>query len=161
MALWQIALIVFGAAWALQAVGVWFQTSHYQKIFSELRTRWSDGVLGSGAAASRFGKGVIAVLVVSPSGEVRAARAMVGRTVFAKFTELRELEGLSLEELKTRVAAPQFDASKRIALTKAIEQVEKVRAERAVKSERIVSQDSQFEENRANDALMNERGALC
>ena len=160
MALWQMALIVFGVAWALQAVGVWFQTRHYQQTFAELRTRWNDGVLGTGAAASRFGKGVIALLVVGPSGEVRAARAMVGRTVFAKFTDLRELEGLSLEELKARVAVPEFDASKRLAFTKAAEQVEKVRADRAGKPERIGSQDLQFGEDRANNALMIERGTL-
>lgn len=161
MALWQIALVFFGVAWAFQAAGVWFQTRHYQQTFSELRGRWADGALGAGAAASRFGKGVIALLVVGPSGEVRAARAMVGRTVFAKFAELRELEGISLDELKARVAAPDFDASRRIAFTKATEQVEKVRAERAGKSERIVSQESQIEQDRANDATIISRGALC
>jgi len=161
LALWQIALIVFGVAWAMQAVGVWLQTRHYQQTFSDLRARWADGALGAGAAASRFGKGVIALLVVSPSGEVRAARAMVGRTVFAKFAQQRELEGISLDELKARVAAPDFDASRRIAFTKATEQIEKVRADRAEKTERVGSQNPQAEQNRANDATIMRRGALC
>jgi len=126
VALWQIALLVFVAAWALQAVGVWRQTQHYQRVFAELRGRWRDGALAAGAAASRFGKGVIAVLVVSPSGEVRAARAMVGRSVFAKFAELPELEGISLEEFKARIESPEFDGSRRQAFAKAIEQIEKV-----------------------------------
>ncbi len=70
MAWWQYALIAFVVAWVLQAYGVWRQTRHYQAIFSELRKTWSDGALGAGAAPSRLGKGVIA-LVVAGTGSGR------------------------------------------------------------------------------------------
>jgi len=130
MALWQIALIAFAIAWAFQAVGVWRQTQHYHETFADLRSRWHDGEMGAGAAPARFGKGVIALIVVSPSGDIRAARAMVGRTVFAKFSELRDLEGLSLEEFGARIVSSDFDGAKRLALSKALEQIARVREER-------------------------------
>jgi glucitol operon activator protein len=163
VALWQIALIVFVIAWAMQAVGVWMQTRHYQKAFSELRGRWSDGALGAGASASRFGKGVIALLVVSPSGEVRAARAMIGRTVFARFVEQPELEGLTLEELRARIESGRFEGStaKRLAFAKAIEQIDKVGKERGGNPKRDGSSDPLEGEIRAGDAMAITGGALC
>lgn len=163
MPLWQIALITFVVAWALQAVGVWLQTQHYQRTFSDLRSRWSDGQLGAGAAASRFGKGVIALLVVSPAGEVRAARAIIGRTILARFVDQPELVGLSLEELRGRIEGGRFEGSKskRIAFAKALEQIDKVRNDRAEKPERKPSSDPHKGEPRTSDATAVRGGALC
>lgn len=163
MPLWQIALIAFVIAWALQAAGVWMQTRHYQQTFSELRRQWKDGELGAGASASRFGKGVIALLVVSPSGEVRAARAMIGRTIFARFIEQREFEGLSLDELRARIETGRFDGSKskRDAFAKALEQIDKVRGERMGKAALEGSGAAHEGELRASDASTVRGGAVC
>ena len=125
MALWQIALIGLVVAWAAQSAGVWFQMQHYQKTFSALRTQWSDGVMGAGAAPGRFGKGVIALVVVSPENTVRRTCLMRGRTVLAKFTDLHEFDGRTLAEVKGLLEQPGFDKTIAIAVGKAIEQVEK------------------------------------
>ncbi len=87
MALWQIALLFLAAAWAVQSIGVWLQVKHYQRTFGAMRAQWSDGRLGVGAAPGRVGAGVIALIVVSPEGQVRKLHAMRGRSVFAKFKD--------------------------------------------------------------------------
>lgn len=129
MAWWQYALLALAIAWVLQAWGVWRQTQHYQRVFSELRRSWSDGVLGVGAAPARLGKGVIAMVVVDPAGTVRTVRVMQGRSVFAEFKSRDDLVGVSLADLKSRIAAPGFDSGVAVAIGKAIEQIEKVSAQ--------------------------------
>lgn len=126
MPLWQIALIVLVAAWAVQSAGVWLQMRHYQKVFRELRTRWADGAMGAGAAPGRFGKGVIALIVAAPDGTVRKVSVMQGRSVFAKLRDRVDLEGISTAELKQRAASGKFDAGVGLAIVKALEQIETV-----------------------------------
>ena len=109
MAWWQYALLALVIAWALQAYGVWRQTQHYQGVFKELRRGWSDGMLGVGAAPAKLGRGAIVMVVVDPSGTVRTVRVMQGRSVFAKFKARDDLNGLSLSDLKARVAASGFE----------------------------------------------------
>lgn len=127
MPLWQIALLALGLAWIVQSVGVWLQMRHYQRTFAEVRTRWSDGRLGSGAAPARLGRGIIVILVVSPTRVVRQVYAMQGRSVFAKFRDLAELSGLSLDDLKRRAGAGEIEGGMARAISKAIEQIEKVK----------------------------------
>lgn len=126
MALWQIALLALGLAWVVQSVGVVLQVRHYQDTFSRIRGRWSDGRLGTGAAPARFGKGVIVILVVSPSGVVRQVNAMQGRSVFATFRECTDIADISLDDLKARACAGELDAGLAQAILKAIEQIEKL-----------------------------------
>lgn len=128
MALWQIALLGLIVAWLAQSVGVWFQMQHYQKTFSALRSQWSDGRMGAGAAPGRFGKGVIALIVVDPHDIVRRTCLMQGRSVFAQFTDIHAFDGRSVAEVKELLAKPGFDKGVVIAVGKAIEQVEKVAA---------------------------------
>jgi glucitol operon activator protein len=130
MAWWQYALLALVIAWGLQAYGVWRQTQHYQGVFKELRSGWSDGMLGVGAAPAKLGKGAIAMVVVDPSGAVRTVRVMQGRSVFAKFKARDELNGMSLADLKVRVDASGFDSGVGVAIAKAIEQIEKVEAQK-------------------------------
>jgi glucitol operon activator protein len=126
MPLWQIALLVLVAAWVVQSVGVWLQMRHYQKIFHEMRSRWTDGAIGAGAAPGRFGKGVIALVVAAPDGTVRKVAVMQGRSVFAKFKDRPDLGGVSTAELKKRATVANFDAGVGLAIVKAIEQIETV-----------------------------------
>jgi len=131
MAIWQIALLVLAVAWAVQSIGVWLQVQHYQQTFKAMRTQWSDGLLGVGAAPGRVGKGVIALIVVSPEGRVRKLHAMQGRSVFAKFKDRAEFEGVSLDDLKERADSGGLDRALGQAILKAVEQIEKVDAPRA------------------------------
>jgi glucitol operon activator protein len=128
MALWQIALLFLAAAWAVQSIGVWLQVQHYHRTFGAMRTQWSDGRLGVGAAPGRVGAGVIALIVVSPEGLVRKLHAMRGRSVFAKFKDRVEFEGMSVEDLKARAGSAEFERGLGQAVLKAIEQIEKVDA---------------------------------
>ena len=130
MAWWQYALLALVIAWALQAYGVWRQTQHYQGVFKELRRNWSDGMLGVGAAPAKLGKGAIAMVVVDPNGTVRTVRVMQGRSVFAKFKARDDLDGMTLADLKAKIEASGLDRGLGVAIAKAIEQIEKVGAQK-------------------------------
>jgi len=126
MAWWQYALIAFAIAWVLQSYGVWRQTRHYQIVFSELRKKWAGGALGAGAAPAKFGKGAIALVVVDPQMIVRAVRVMQGRSVFAKFEPRGEFEQLASVDLRTALRAPDVDRALAVAISQALDQIEKV-----------------------------------
>jgi glucitol operon activator protein len=126
MALWQIALLALGLAWIAQSAGVWLQVRHYQSTFAALRARWSDGRLGTGAAPSRIGKGVLVILVVNPEGVVRQLLAMRGRSVFATFKDQTDFQGLSPGALKARLEDGRLDRGFAAAIAKAIAQIEKL-----------------------------------
>lgn len=123
MPLWQIALAIFALAWALQAFGTYVQMRHYSRVMGEVTRQWSDGFLGAGNARSRFGAGVILLLVVSPDRIVRRVLVMKGRSVFARFARLREVEGVSLETLPGNPALA--DKAEQGALSVALQQIEK------------------------------------
>lgn len=123
MPLWQIALIALVAAWALQAVGTYFQMRHYRAIMSDVATRWSDGFVGAGNAKSSLGRGVILLLVVGPDRVVRRLAVMQGRSVFAKFKSQPELEGRPLDSLRVQSPFGNTGASKALAM--AIAQIDK------------------------------------
>lgn len=126
MAFWQIALLAFVAAWMVQSLGVWMQMQHYQKTFADLRAQWSDGLMGAGAAPGRLGKGVIVLMVVNPDGIVRKTCMMQGRSVFTKFRDRSEFDGLSIDDVKSRAESAAYDRNVGRAVVKAIEQIEKV-----------------------------------
>ena len=126
VATWQIALLLLVIAWFLQSIGVWLQMRHYQRTFRALHARWNDGTMGAGAAPSRFGQGVIALVVVAPDQQVRAVSAMRGRSFFASFKDRPEFDGMSLGELKQFAGSPKVDKGLGTAIGKAIEQIEKV-----------------------------------
>ena len=126
MPLWQIALMALVGAWALQAVGTFYQMRHYRTVMGDVSARWSDGFVGAGNAKSTLGRGVILLLVVDSELIVRRLSIMQGRSVFAKFRPFPGAEGHSLDVLR---ANPPFDDSgcKR-ALATAIAQIDKAAA---------------------------------
>lgn len=126
MAFWQIALLAFVAAWMVQSFGVWLQMQHYQKTFADLRAQWTDGLMGAGAAPGRLGKGVIVLMVVNPDGIVRKTCMMQGRSVFTKFKDRSEFDGLSISDVKSRAQAAAYERNVGNAIVKAIEQIEKI-----------------------------------
>ena len=78
----------------------------------------------------RFGKGVIALVVVTPDLVVQRFLVMRGRSVFAKFARRPEFEGITLNALR---ADPLLSGVEDPALAKAaeraIEQIDRARAE--------------------------------
>lgn len=123
MPLWQIALLALIGAWALQAFGTYVQMRHFSATMGDVARQWPDGFVGAGNAKATFGAGLILLLVVSPDRVVRRAMMMRGRTVFARFARMPELEGKALAALP---AEPGFrDKAASGALAKATEQIDK------------------------------------
>lgn len=126
MPLWQIALSGLIAAWALQALGTYVQMRHYGAVMGDASARWTDGFVGAGNARSRFGAGVIMLVVVGPDQVVRRLMVMRGRSVFARFNPVPDAEGCDLRALRTRT--PFTDAMHGKALAIAAGQIEKAAA---------------------------------
>ncbi len=126
MPTWQIALVGLVAAWSLQGFGTYLQVRHYGAAMGEITGTWTDGFVGTGVAHSTLGAGLMLLLVVDSERVVRRLLVMRGRSVFARFAPLAEVEGLSLDALRAEPPFPQ--AAHRGALATAIAQIEKAAA---------------------------------
>lgn len=130
MAIWQWGLLGLGVVWALQALGVWLQMRHYTDVFKGITSKYQDGYVGAGNCKGRFGRGTIALLVVTPDLVVQRLLTMTGRSVFAKFRRNEKYEGMTLDQLRSDPAAVgEGDAGVAKAVEKAIEQVDRARQE--------------------------------
>ncbi|RMC38088.1 transcriptional regulator GutM [Paracoccus alkanivorans] len=127
MEIWKIALVLLVVVWGLQSVGMWFQMRHYRSVMAAITDKWSDGHLGAGNARGRFGKGVIAMVVVDENAVIRKLMVMEGRSVFAKFRPISEYEGRRLSEIKTEFAELSAQGGRARAISQAIDQLERVR----------------------------------
>jgi glucitol operon activator protein len=127
VAFWQKGLIALAVLWALQAVGTWVQMRHYRTVMSDIAKSWPDGLMGASAVRGYLGKGVIAIVVATSDDIVRKVFVMEGRSVFAKFRECREDEGLTLTALATAGIAGQR-RSRQKAIAGAIAQIRRVAA---------------------------------
>ncbi len=121
---WQTLLIAFGILWAVQVAGTALQMRHYRRFIADLVARWSDGAIGSGNARARLGRGVIAILVVSPAGLVRQAFIMQGRTVWAKFKPMTTLEGRDIADIRSGRAFGERERRLSDAFRRAVEQID-------------------------------------
>lgn len=130
MGFWVMLILVLAFLWGLQAVGTYFQMAHYRKVLGGITAEGSEGYVGVGNAKSYFGKGVILMLVVGEDGVVVRALRMRGRTVFARFAEAERLVGLGIDELRDGREGPE-DAATMTAARMAVEQIDRIRAERA------------------------------
>ncbi len=128
--LWEKGLIALAVLWALQAVGTWVQMRHYRAVMSDIANSWPDGLLGASAVRGYLGKGVIAVVVATSDEIVRKVLVMEGRSVFAKFAECREDEGLTLAALAAggAGAAGTRSRSRQKAIAGAVEQIRRAAA---------------------------------
>ncbi len=122
MPIWQIALIALLAGWSLQALGTYVQMRHYTTVMGEVTRLWADGFVGAGNARATLGRGVILLLVVSPDRIVRRLMVMQGRSVFARFDRVADVEGHAFDGLDG--AAPFSDKARRKALSIAMRQIE-------------------------------------
>lgn len=130
MGLWSVLLGVLGVLWLAQIAGTYLQMRHYRRVLGRLAGEYREGYVGVGNARSRFGKGVILILVVGEDGKVvRRALRMRGMTVFARFREYPEMEGVGVEELKGG-GGVFADRATLAAAEKAVEQIERIRAGR-------------------------------
>jgi glucitol operon activator protein len=133
MSWWYYALIGLGLLWVLQTIGTWIQMSHYRVVMTGITASYRDGFLGTGNAKSTLGKGLIVIVIASADGVVRKALAMEGRSVFARFQELPEYSGLTLDA----ISQPDFfDATQKgraEAFGKAIGQIRELQSSKSSK----------------------------
>lgn len=129
MGFWAVLLLVLGCLWVLQVMGTYFQMSHYRKVLGGITAAGKDGFVGVGNAKSRFGKGVILILVAGREGSVERALKMRGRTVFARFEEAKGLVGLGVDELRGEGRKDLEDPATMLAARQAVEQIDRIRAE--------------------------------
>jgi glucitol operon activator protein len=130
MAIWQWGLLLLGAVWALQSLGVWLQMRHYSDVLKGVTNKFDDGYVGAGNFRGRFKKGVVALVVVTPDLIVRRLLVMSGRSVFAKFSRHEEFEGMTLDELRSNPAIMgEGEAGVAEAVKHAVEQIDRARAE--------------------------------
>lgn len=122
----QSALLMLLLFWTLQIAGSWIQWKHYRTALGNATRRWGDGYVGMGRAQPRFGFGVIALLEVSPTLEVRSLQTMSGITVFARFKPVAGVQHGSLTELARRYEADDTKLAR--AVKQAITQIQEVRS---------------------------------
>lgn len=137
MGFFSTVLLALGIVWALQIVGTWYQMRHYQRVLSGIARDEDKGYVGVGNARARFGKGVILILVAEDDGEITRSLRMRGRTVFARFREFPELAGKHLDDLRDEDKENPYEAATMLAATRAVEQIDRIRAEREVSLEAV------------------------
>lgn len=120
---WTVLIAAFGIVWLLQIAGTAWQMKHYQAVMGDIIARWKDGAVGVGNSRSRFGKGLILIIVVSPDEIVRDVRLMEGRSIFARFRQQTQYHGLSLKSLVDNAPAGKAGKGFKAAAGRALEQI--------------------------------------
>ncbi|MFZ4450374.1 transcriptional regulator GutM [Salibacterium aidingense] len=98
--MWGTFFILFAAIWGLQFVLTHLQVKHYHAKIKELN-RKQAGYLGTGYFKKKFGNGAVMLVVCNEDREITEAKVMKGLTVFARFRDVKQLTGLTLEESKS------------------------------------------------------------
>ena len=124
------AILLLAVAWILQIVGTYFQMRHYREVLGHITREGGEGYVGVGNAKATFGKGVVLILVADKHDVVRRALRMRGMTVFARFNDVPDLVGMSLEELRAEGREDPYDKSTMLAATRAVEQIDRIKQEK-------------------------------
>ena len=124
------AILLLAVAWILQIVGTYFQMRHYREILGRITREGGEGYVGVGNAKATFGKGVVLILVADEHDVVRRALRMRGMTVFARFNDVPDLVGMSLEELRAEGREDPYDKSTMLAARRAVEQIDRIKQEK-------------------------------
>lgn len=135
MGLWSWILLTLAILWLLQIAGTYYQMSHYRKILGRVASEGGEGYVGVGNAKGSLGKGVILILVSDAEGKVTKALKMRGRTVFARFEEARDFLGLHIDDLRDEKREGPYDSGTMLAARRAIQQIDKIKAEKEVGAE--------------------------
>ena len=122
-------ILILAIAWALQIVGTYFQMRHYREVLGRITREGGEGYVGVGNAKATFGKGVILILVSGEDGVVRKALRMRGMTIFARFQEVPDFVGMSLDGLREEREGP-YDKSTMLAARRAVEQIDRIKQEK-------------------------------
>jgi glucitol operon activator protein len=135
MPFWQWLVILWLVLWAMQSAGVFLQMRTYSRLTNALMHEFSEGFIGTGTSPRRFGRGSVAIVVVSADMIVRRVVVMSGMTFLARFQPMPEFEGLSLSALVEAKDDDPYPKSLREAFKKAEEQI--MRAASRKEAERV------------------------
>lgn len=130
MPTWQWILLAWVAVWALQSVGVWYQTRRYAGQLKVLQQQFDSGYVGTGYGPRRLSRGSIVMIVASTDLKVKQFLLMRGSTVFASFKPQEEFIGLSLAQVLEKLSDEPKNSSLKEATEKAIQQIMRVKQDR-------------------------------
>ncbi len=125
------ALLALAVFWALQLVGSWFQMRRCRDAVRDAARQWHSGSLGVGSCKVRFGRGAIAIVVLSDDRQVRQFLSMSGLTVFSPFRQHDGFSGLSSEAFIAQLHSCGLRRSIVQAATDALERAQRAADEQA------------------------------
>ncbi|WP_198469915.1 transcriptional regulator GutM [Acetomicrobium sp. S15 = DSM 107314] len=91
--MWVRVILLFGAAWFVQALLGYFQVKDYQRVTFELSKK---GKLVVGAKRGRLSRGAILAMAVDEDGRILDCKYMKGISVLARFKGLDGLVGRNM-----------------------------------------------------------------
>ncbi len=91
--MWVRVILLFGAAWFVQALLGYFQVKDYQRVTFELSKK---GKLVVGAKRGRLSRGAILAMAVDEDGRILDCKYMKGVSVLARFKGLDGLVGKNI-----------------------------------------------------------------
>ena len=109
-----IALLLY----ILQGILTYFQMKNYRNTVSVLRMK---GILGIGTKKKKLGVGSIVILVSDESGKILEGQLMRGISVWARFKQLKNINGTKIKELKEKIIS---EDEKNTAMLDALQQIE-------------------------------------
>ena len=128
---WVWVLLAVGALWISQMVGTHVQMSHYRSVLGGITREGGKGYVGAGNAKARLGKGVILIMISDEEGVIKRALRMRGMTVFARFEEVPDLVGMTLDELREEGREGPYEKATMLAARRAVEQIDRIQSEKA------------------------------
>ncbi len=96
MKLGSTLFIALFAAWIIQYAMTYFQMRRYYKRINELRR---EGPTATGMSGSMYKRRVYGVIVIDKNEKILHAEQFSGWTVFAGLKAVKELEGLSINDI--------------------------------------------------------------
>lgn len=139
MGFWAGVILLLAILWMLQIVGTYFQMRHYRNVLGRITGEESRGYVGVGNAKSSFGKGVILILVTDETGDVFRSLRMRGISVFARFKDAPDLIGMNMDDLRGEKREGPYEAATMLAASRAVEQIDRIKAEKEEKKEESVA----------------------
>jgi len=148
MQLGSTIIIIFVVAWVFQYGLTFFQMRRYNKRLSELKKLGPTAV---GMSGSMYKRRAYGVLVFNDKDTIVCAEQLSGWTVFAGLKTVKELEGLTLNDVKDESVELPISKKIRSAFVNAVEQVEAAR-KKAVEAEAQTQNKEQFAEISSGDS---------
>ncbi|QWQ38942.1 transcriptional regulator GutM [Gemella sp. zg-570] len=80
------------------------QMKKYKEKTARLKKEYPTSYISTGKNQKILKQGSIAILVISKTGKIEYGELMKGRTVFAKFKKIENIDGLFIKEAKEKFA---------------------------------------------------------